>query len=286
MKKTKLLLIPVLLLLLTGCFKRDTMEDINIVTTVYPLEYVTNFLYGDNSVINSIYPDGIDIYTYDLLDKQIKDYSKQDLFIYAGVSTDRDIALTLLNENNDILIIDATYGMEITNGIEELWLNPSNLLMISQNIKNGLEEYITSKYLKQEIGDAYSELKISLSELDADLKVLAENANSKTIVVANDSLKFLEKYGFNVISLENATLSDKSTHDVTNLINNGSIKYIYKFEYSTENDVITNLKNTTKVEVIPIKSIANINDEERDNRDDYIKLMNDNIELLKKETYK
>ena len=34
------------------------------------------------------------------------------------------------------MIMDANFGMEIQYGIEELWLNPSNLLMISQNIKN------------------------------------------------------------------------------------------------------------------------------------------------------
>ena len=38
------------------------------------------------------------------------------------------------------MIMDANFGMEIQYGIEELWLNPSNLLMISQNIKNSLDE--------------------------------------------------------------------------------------------------------------------------------------------------
>ena len=46
------------------------------------------------------------------------------------------------------MIMDANFGMEIQYGIEELWLNPSNLLMISQNIKNSLDELIDSKYIK------------------------------------------------------------------------------------------------------------------------------------------
>ena len=149
--------------ILSGCFRRDDMEGINIITTVYPLEYVTNKLYGNNSVINSIYPDEIDITKYKISSKEYKDHSKQDLFIYNGASADRDIALNLVNKNKNILIMDANFGMETQYGIEELWLNPSNLLMISQNIKNSLIELIDSKYIRDEITESYNELKVELS---------------------------------------------------------------------------------------------------------------------------
>ena len=51
MKKTIITLFTITITLscLTGCFKRDKMEDINIATTIYPIEYVTNRLYGNNS---------------------------------------------------------------------------------------------------------------------------------------------------------------------------------------------------------------------------------------------
>ena len=58
------LLIITCVLIFTGCFKRDNMEGINIITTVYPLEYISTRSYGENSVINSIYPDGINIQEY------------------------------------------------------------------------------------------------------------------------------------------------------------------------------------------------------------------------------
>ena len=56
--KYKKIIIKFLLLVLiisscSGCFKRDEMEDITIITTVYPLEYVLTKLYGKSSVINS-----------------------------------------------------------------------------------------------------------------------------------------------------------------------------------------------------------------------------------------
>ena len=47
-----------------------------------------------------------------------------------------------------------------------------------------------------------NKLKIEISKVDANLKLLSENASKKTIIVDNSAWKFLEKYDFEVISLE------------------------------------------------------------------------------------
>lgn len=276
------LLIITCVLIFTGCFKRDNMEGINIITTVYPLEYISTRLYGENSVINSIYPDGINIQEYKISSKEYKDFSKQDLFIYNGLTTDRDIALKLLNKNKDILIMDANFGMEFQYGIEELWLNPSNLLIISQNIKNSLSELIDSKYIKDEINSSYEELKVELSELDADIKLLSENAKNKTIVVASKSLQYLNKYGFDVIFIDDTTETENNIAKVKKLIDNNSIKYIYILENDKESKIFEQLKSDKKITSLTIDKIDNITDEQRDNKEDYITLMKQNIELLKK----
>ena len=78
-----LFLLIILVFSLTGCLKRDNMEDITIYTTNYPTEYITKRLYGEFSTIKSIYPDGVNINTYKLTDKQIEDYSKSNLFIFS-----------------------------------------------------------------------------------------------------------------------------------------------------------------------------------------------------------
>lgn len=275
------------LVLSSGCFKRDNLEGIEIVTTAYPYEYVTNLLYGEHSLVNSIYPDGTDISTYTLNDKQIKDYSNKELFIYNGLSDDKDIALELLDYNHDMMIIDATSGMETTYGEEELWLNPSNLLMITQNIKTGLNEYITNSYLKKEIDKAYEEIKITLSELDAEIKLTAENATRKTIVVNNDSLKFLEKYGFTVISLDDTTtpVTEKTISDVKAMIQNQTIRHIILLDKTENSDSLNQLIADTGIATLTFKRLDNISDTERDNKEDYISLMNDNIDLLKSELY-
>ena len=60
-------------LFVSGCIKRDDMDNIDIITTSYPITYLTNKIYGNNSTVTSIYPNGIDINDYEITDKQIKE---------------------------------------------------------------------------------------------------------------------------------------------------------------------------------------------------------------------
>lgn len=289
MKKIKYLgmILLITIMMTTGCFKRDNLEGIEIITTTYPVEFVTNYLYGEHSIVNSIYPDGIDTSSYSLSEKQLNDYSKKKLFIYNRITNDKDIALEFLERNEDMLIIDATYGMEITYGEEELWLNPSNLLMMTQNIKNGLQEYMTNSYLEREIDKKYEEIKVSLSELDAELKLTAENATRKKIVVNSDSLKYLEKYGFEVISLDttNTSVSERIMNDVISDIENGQIQHLFLLENQSNSDAVNQVIEATQVETYTFRRLDNIKDEERDENADYFSIMNSNIELLRNELY-
>ena len=290
MKRIKLLLIPILaLLLFTGCdvFKVDTMEDIDIITTSYPLEYIVKRLYGDHSLVKSIYPDGVDTYNYQLNEKSLKNFSDEDLFIYVSFGRDKDIAVNLLNRNNSLLIIDGSLGMK-PDYIDELWLNPAKMLMVSLNIKNGLTEYINNTYLIKGIENNFEELKIELSMLDAELKLTAENATSKTIVTATKSLNFLKKYGFNVISLDDDnTAIEKTVEEINNLAKVSSIKYIYTLDNVENNETVALLlENNTNLTEIKLKRLDSITDEERANGEDYFSLMRYNIDQIKKETYK
>lgn len=277
-----------MVLVLTGCnlLKRDTMEDITIITTIYPLEYALDYLYGDNSVINSIYPDDVNVDDYRLTEKQIKDNSKKDLFVYLGNSSDANQAVSFLERNKKLKLIDATFGMEYKNSIEELWLNPSNLLMISQNLKNGLAEYINSTYLIKEIDEKYEKLKLELSELDADIKLTIENANKDTIFTNHKALKYLEKYGLTVYVLdETEDIYEKNLTILNNYIKNGKVKYFYIFENTSVSSDIEKLIEEKKLISNEFRNLKNINDDERNSDTTYIDITLENIENLKKELY-
>ena len=283
----KILLTLAIALLLSGCeIENNDMKNINIYTTTYPINYLTNVLYGDYSKIYSIYPTGVDIDEYEISNRKLKEYSKSDLFIFNSLDKDRDYAVKMINNNSELKVIDVSTGMNYENSIEELWLNPYNYLMMAENIKNGLAEYITNPYLVEEIEKNYEELEYNISKIDADLTESITNASYKTIVVDNDLFKYLEKYGLKVISLEeNKNLSQNTLEEVKKLINDKQIKYIYITDEET-NQTVNNLIKETKIETISINTMHSIDGGITTTNDDYLTIMANNINLIKQELYK
>lgn len=271
---------------LTGCFKRDNFEGINIYTTVYPIEYIVERLYGEHSNISSIYPDGVDINDYELTEKQITDYSKTTLFTFNGLGEEKKYVNEFFKHNKRLKIIDTTSSMEYLNGMEELWLDPSNFLMMVQNVRYGLKEYINNHYLKNEIDEKYNKLKEEISKLDADIYEISDNSSNKTLIVSSDLLKFLEKYNFTVISLEeNENLTEKTLVTVENLINDGSVHYIIMLQGEEPSETIKKIIEDTNIELVYFHLITNLTGEERNLKKDYISLMSENIDLIRNEVY-
>ena len=269
------------IIMLSGC-KKDSMENITIYTTTYPIEFITRELYGNFSTISSIYPNEI----IELSDKLINDYSSSDLFVYNGLSKEKDYAVRMLNNNKNLMIVDATMGMEVEYSEEELWLNPSNFLMLCLNVSNGMKEYISNSYLRKEIDDNYNELKVTISELDAETKLLVENADENNILVSNDVFKYLEKYNLNVISLENnENLTDKVIATAKNLIASGNIKYIIMLPNDTLTDEVETMLSSNNIEKLYFNSITTLSTDEKNEGKDYISIMRENLELIKQEIY-
>lgn len=281
------LLLGSVLFLLSGCFfKRDSMEDITIYTTSYPINYLVDYLYGDNAKIYSIFPTGVNIDEFEISDKKVKEYSNSDLFVFNSLDIDRDYAVKLINKNEKLKIIDVSMGMNYEYDVHELWLNPYNYLMMAQNLKNSLNGYISNPYLTEEIENNYETLKYELSKLDATIKELAVESSYKIIVVDNDLFKFLEKYDIRVISLEeNENLTEPVINEVKKLINDGEIKYIYSIT-NESNDTVKSLLESYDIELITINDMRSVDGGVTNTNDSYLTIMNNNIELLKKELLK
>lgn len=272
--------------LVTGC-KSDNMEDIDIVATNYPNEYIIERLYGEHAKIKNIYPDGTNVNKYNFTNKQMKSFSNKDLFIYTGlVDRERKLAVKLLDFNDKLKIIDSSYVLDNDYDMDEVWLDPSFMLMMSQNVRIGLKEYIENKYLKEEIDNNYEELKVDVSELDANIRLAVENAKYKSIVATDSNYKFLEKYGVTVYILDDNT-SEKDLVTIEKLVKNGSITKIFSFDDIKITNNVQNLINTypDSLKIINSNRIIVLDEEERETKADYITLMNQNLDNIKEELY-
>ena len=288
-KKSKLSILIVIAFIIsiisTGC-STDEMDGIEIITTNYANEYIVNRIYKDHAKITYIYPDGVDTSTYTISAKKKQEYSKKDIFIYNGlIEVERNLAMDLLDINPSLKIIDTAYVLETDYAPEELWLNPSSLLMMSQNVKNGLIEYVSSTYLHKDITDAYNALKVDLSELDVMYREAVNDAPDKNIIIDDSTLKYLEKFGLKIYCID-SDATDKTKADVENLIATKKVSYIITFKNV---DKSSNLKEIIKkyptIKTIDLHKLNILSDEERKNSEDYLTITRNNLTLLNQELY-
>lgn len=287
-KKLFSLIIMGIMVLTTGCFKQKNMEEISINTTVYPITFIANTLYNENASISSVYPNGVDLNKFKLTPKQNKEYAKADIFIYNGLTKEKDIAKSFINENKRISIIDISYGLKYTYSIEELWLAPNNFLMITKNVRDNLKNYVKSKYTKKSIDKNYKELEETVSIMDAELRNIAKNAKANqknNIITSSDALKFLTNYGFNVISLKDEE-SSKNNNINTIKSNFKSGKYTTIFMLSTdeETELIKNLKDNYHAKIVVVDSMISLSKENLDAGNDYIMIMNQFLDSIRTST--
>ncbi len=286
MKAIKFIITILLVITTSGCLKSNSMDNIEIKTTAYPIEFIVERIYGDHSTISSIYPNDKDN-DYIVSDKLLGDYSKTDLFIFnSNEDNENNYMQKMFNKNKNLRIINATASLNYSYGIEELWLDPIKLLTIANNIKRGFQEYTDITYLLDDINKNYEQLKIELIQLDADYREMANRANKKQLIVSNDVLAYLTKYGFEVISLENNdNLTQKTIHDAETLLQNGTIKTIYSVRGKKTSKTIEDLATKYQAKIIELDTMYTLSEEERKNNDDYLTIMYKNLELLKEQLY-
>lgn len=284
MKRIKMLILSICMLtILGGCsFKETNLENAKIYTTVYPIEYITNYLYGENSVIESIYPDGVELEEYELTDKQVENYATGDLFVYVGLGKEKDIAKKLLNENDKLLIIDSTFGLNYSNSIKELWLAPNNFLMLAKNVKNSLNEYLDNSFKEEDVTKKYDELYTNVSWVDAELRNIAKEAKeneNNTLVVSTNTFKYLESYGFNIVSLEDIEKSgsENAVNDIKSKFKNSKYTKIIKLKGEDNSDLVNELVKSYKADTVTINDMVT----NSDTASDYVSMQYENIALIR-----
>ena len=273
-------LLVLAIFLTTGCsLTKDSLEDATIYTTVYPIGYLTEFLYSDYAEVDSIYPNGADVSNYELTEKQLREYAKSDLFIYNGLGNEKNIAKDMININDNLLIIDVSNGLNYTYGIEELWMSPNNYLMLAKNIKDYLIEYLESTTIIDYVESKYDELAEILSLKDADLRAIGKEARengTNTLIVSNDVFKYLENYGFEVISLDEKTVTESTLNSVRDEFDEGTYDTIIVLD-NNYTDSINSIIEDYEANTIDVSSMASF----VEGSSDYITVMQQFIDDLR-----
>ena len=121
--------------------------------------------------------------------------------------------------------------------------------------------------------------------MDAEYRNTIAEANDKTIIINDSSLKYLEKFGLTVYCIDNDA-TEKTLATVRELVNSKAISYIITFSGNEDNnntkDLLEAYPNIKKIE---LNKLSNLSEQEKDEKKDYFSIMTDNLSLLGQELY-
>lgn len=97
----------VFIVFLSACQKEELISglkepEVNVITTIYPIQFVVEQIGGETVDVESVYPPGVDAHTFEPTSKDMTAIATSDLFIYVGPAMEgfvESAAKTLANES-------------------------------------------------------------------------------------------------------------------------------------------------------------------------------------------
>lgn len=282
-------------------------NKLDVYTSLYPIQYVTERIGGDTVSVNTVYPPGADAHTYEPTSKEMIKIAKSDAFVYLGAGMEsfaetaaeslasQDVKLIEIGEDKSLFLKDEHDGDDEEDNEEHhhhgdydphIWLDPIRLIEVSNIVK---EELISlNPDAKAVYEENFAALKEDLTSLDEAYKDVLDKKKNKRILVSHAAYGYWEdRYGIEQISVNGLSSSNEpSQKQLTNIINQTKeydLKYIL-FEQNTSNRVSEIVQDEVGAETAVVHNLEVLTEEDIEDGEDYISLMEYNLDILDKVT--
>ncbi|MDO5156113.1 MAG: metal ABC transporter substrate-binding protein [Eubacteriales bacterium] len=296
-----------LLCVLMGCsgqrpirqFKNE--DRIKIVTTIYPLQNFASEIGGEQVEIINLVPAGMEPHDFELSTADMQLLEEADVFIYNGAGMEHFVDKTLAAvTNKDLVVVEAAKDIKLleakhshdedTHESDEetydphTWLSIENAVMEAEAIKEALCMIDTNH--ADDYEKNYTTYKERLDALDETYREELAKVSSKTIVVAHEAFGYLcQEYGLSQVAVEGLSAdSEPDTARMKEIIDfcrENKIKVIF-FEELVSPKVANMIAQEVGAETDLLNPIEGITAEQESQSLDYIGLMEQNLEALKR----
>ena len=299
-------------ILMTGCSnsqsntKKFQEEDkIAIVTTIYPVyDFATNIA-GDKAEIINLVPAGVEPHDFELSTGDMQLIEEADMFIYNGAGMEHFAEKTLASvSNKELYVVECTKGMTLLDANEHTdehghestdehedehtdphtWLSVANAIEECKAITEALVEIDPDNKAYYEANyDAYEEKLLALQET---YKVELADLSGSTIVVAHEAFGYLcAEYGLKQEAIEGLTADSEPDSarmkEIIDFCKENDIKVIF-FEELVSPKVAETIASEIGADTMVLNPIEGLTSEQEEAGLDYIGLMEENLEALKK----
>lgn len=281
------LLIPVLLLV--SCSKEKTKEENIIYTSIYPVEYLTKEIVGNKMQVKQIVPNGADAHSWEPTMKDIASMSDAKITFLSGLgmeswketilnSIDKE-KVKEINKNIDYINISGKLNNDDDDYDPHIWLSPKNMKIMAENIYNEIIKIDPKNKLFYK--DNLNGLKEKLAKLDKNINDELIKYHGKSIIVPHEAFGYFTRdYKLTQVPIENINSSSEPDlgriAEIVDIAKKDNINTVF-YEYNESKKLSENIAKEINGSVKEIYTIENITKEQIENNDDYITLMEKNL---------
>lgn len=281
----KKFIILALMLILTGCGSAPvkTSNKPQIYTSFYAIYDFASKIGGDKVEIHNLVPSGTEPHDWEPSSKDMLNLNSADVLFYNGLGMESWIDKVKGAVNGEKpKYVELSAPFENTKNDPHIWLDPKNVIIMSQEICDTLSTLDPSNeaYYKQNL-TTFTE---QLNKLDNDFKTQLSNIASKKIVVSHEAYSYLcSAYGLEQTSIDGISADSEPSpakmKEIADYIKANHIKYIF-FEELVSPKIAQSLADETGVQLLPLNPFEGLEQEDIDNGADYISVMEDNLKNL------
>jgi zinc transport system substrate-binding protein len=309
MKKVITAIIIVLLfsIVLPGCEGNSKMpidQGMKIYVSFYPMYFLASEIAGDKAEVITMVPPGAEPHDWEPSPKLAIELNKADMLIYNGAGMEPwiDNILEIIDEDKT-RVVDASMGIELLKseehgGEEEheeeghehgiydphIWVSPIRARQQAQNIYDALLEIdpANSEYY----GKNKIELDSKLSQLGKDIWDASKLFKNNVIVVSHESFGYFAKdYLLEQVAIRGINPQEEPSPskmaELVKLCREKNVRYIF-FEKLTSPKLSETLAREVGAGILVLNDASGLSEEDIKSGRDYISVMYENLENLKK----
>lgn len=264
----------------------DIKDKRGIITTIYPIYYITKEIVGNNIKVNRLIKAGSEIHSFSPTPQDMVLLSKSELLITLGESLEPWVSkLSNATHIDTLSLFDNLNLIHHKEHIDpHIWLDFNNDIKIIESITKKLSKLYPS--YSETFSKNATTLKKKFKDIDKQYRDGLKGCNQDTILVTHNAFGYMERnYGFKSKSIMGIFAHSKPNASkiaqLSNSIKEDSIKIMF-FDPMSSHKSAKQLATDMSLSLMPLYPIGNISIDDEKNGEDIFTLLSKNLVSLKR----
>lgn len=303
LKKRLIFIIVIFISIISGC-ENDVKEQEDLIyTSIYPIQFLTEQIVGNEVAVKSIIPPGVDAHSFELSSKEMTDIAKGEAFIFLGAGMEsfaeatadalnsQDVTLVEIGKHEELFMKNESDDHHHGHEDDEhdhgdldphIWLDPLRMIDIGKLITAELSALHPNNQKQYE--ENMNNLEKELTALDEQFVDVLSKKEDKHVLVNHAAFGYWEdRYGIKQIAISGLSSSDepsqKDLAKITKLAEEKQLKYVL-YDQTGSNRVAKIVQEHLGAEERVLHNLEVLTDEDINHKDDYFSLMKHNLNIL------